>query len=197
MSGLYSAVSVLGYVIGIAIGVVIMRHDNAEHRPVRRALATELVCLSGLLVAWHLTGSHPAERTVVILVALAAIAMGIQSGAVLRLPAGPTTTYITGTLTTFTAEVARRLHLLELASTSTAAPHDQGTGHRSSGGAWMYGATWIVYLLAAVATGVVFLHLRELALLLPITTLVAVIAIETRASANRPCHGVLIAECEG
>jgi hypothetical protein len=75
----------------------------------------ELVPLDCLLSYWHLAGPNPGQETIMVLVALAAIAMGIQSAAVLRLPASPTTTYVTGTLTTFTTKTIRWLHLIETA----------------------------------------------------------------------------------
>jgi uncharacterized membrane protein YoaK (UPF0700 family) len=49
-----------------------------------------------------------------IFVAMSAIAMGIQSAVVLYLPAeAPTTTYITGMLTTFVTYLIQLLHLIE------------------------------------------------------------------------------------
>ena len=74
-----------------------------------------MAALGSLLISWHLAGPHPDARMSAILGALAAVAMGLQSAAVLRLHAGPATTYVTGTLTTFATEAIRRLHLVKAA----------------------------------------------------------------------------------
>jgi uncharacterized membrane protein YoaK (UPF0700 family) len=187
-SGLNSGISVLGYVIGAAAGeLVIVGHRDSEPWPsaVRRALLAELVPLGCLLVGWHLAGSHPPQRTTVALIAVAAFAMGIQSVAVLRVHAGPTTTYVTGTLTTFTTEMVRWLRFVRSAPAASPTRENRRSGSRlSRSGPWMYGATWIVYLVAAVVAGLVFTRAQEMALLLPIVAILAVIATDARRPVN-------------
>jgi uncharacterized membrane protein YoaK (UPF0700 family) len=117
------------------------------------------------------------------LVALAAIAMGIQSAVVLRLLASPTTTYVTGTLTTFTAGVIRWLRLIDAASDSVPTQQELNSASLlSDDSPWIYGITWLVYATRAVISGVLFLRVGEGALVLPITAIVAVIV----AWARRP-----------
>jgi uncharacterized membrane protein YoaK (UPF0700 family) len=183
-SGLSSAVSVGGYIIGAAVGelVIVGRGDSAPWlSAVGWTLVAELVPLSCLLSFWHLAGPHPGQGTIMGLVALAAIAIGIQSAAVLRLHSGPTTTYVTGTLTTFTTETIRWLQLIETA------PHLVPTRQEldsasllSDDSPWIYGITWLVYAVGAVVSGVLFLRVGEGALVLPIATIVAVILVGTR-----------------
>jgi uncharacterized membrane protein YoaK (UPF0700 family) len=104
------------------------------------------------------------------------MAMGIQSAAVLRLHAGPTTTYVTGTLTTFTTKLIQWLHLLETAPTSSPARRDLNAGSLfSPGGAGIYGATWIVYALGAVIGALFYLRVGGFALVLPLTAIVAAV----------------------
>jgi uncharacterized membrane protein YoaK (UPF0700 family) len=104
-AGLAAGISVLGYVVGAGLGELTMEGRRAlrNGRPlVARALVAELLLLTGVLVAWRLMGVYPGPGEQSALVALAASAMGIQSAVVVRLHAGATTTYVTGTLTTFT-----------------------------------------------------------------------------------------------
>ncbi len=53
----------------------------------------------GLLFGWRLVGTHSFPAMSVILVALAAVAMGMQSTVVAGLRGSPGTTYVTGTQT--------------------------------------------------------------------------------------------------
>jgi uncharacterized membrane protein YoaK (UPF0700 family) len=87
-------VAVLGFALGAAAWAFAWRrHPDAVARP----LIVELVLLAALAVAWPLTGTAPQGATVLVLLAVAAFAMGAQSSTALRL--GESTTYLTGTLT--------------------------------------------------------------------------------------------------
>lgn len=180
--GLSALFSVAGYMAGAAIGeiVIVRQHDSGSKLfRVSRTLIAELVPLSCLLVCWLLAKPKLAFGTITILVALAAIAMGIQSAAVLRLHFGPTTTYVTGTLTTFATETIRWLNLIEKEPILPPLRHHQKSGLLFSGQSpWMYGITWIVYLAGAVVGGIFFLLVAGLALILPITAIIAVIMVD-------------------
>jgi uncharacterized membrane protein YoaK (UPF0700 family) len=142
-------------------------------------LITELIPLGALLIFWRLAGPHPIQETICILVAFAASAMGIQSAAMLRLHGGPTTTYITGTLTTFATKLIEWLRLVDTASAPSRSRQDLTLmSHFSAIGApWMYGSTWLVYLTGVVVGGLLFLGAKELALLLPMLAIVACIIV--------------------
>jgi uncharacterized membrane protein YoaK (UPF0700 family) len=59
------------------------------------------------LVGWEIAGDQPTTLALDILVALSAIAMGIQTAATRRLQVvGVTTTFVTGTLTSLVGELA-------------------------------------------------------------------------------------------
>jgi hypothetical protein len=67
------------------------------------ALLVELVLLTGFTVGWELTGTRPHGGSQLVLLAVAATAMGTQSAAARGLSSRVSTTYLTGTLTTVVA----------------------------------------------------------------------------------------------
>jgi uncharacterized membrane protein YoaK (UPF0700 family) len=162
-TGMHAIVSMLGYVTGTAVGEVILdeRGDAASRTdPVWRALLAELAALVALLVAWQAVGRTPAAAPRAALVMCAAVAMGIQSAAVLRLHAGPTTTYVTGTLTTFTAGMIRRLR--------RSAP---ATRPAASDRPWLYGVTWLAYVSGALVGAHLARRVGAATLALPIVAI--------------------------
>src|SRR3989442_7262726 len=81
---------------------------------VTRAIFLEGVILGIFAVTWHLPGVARSGSVVYALIALSAVAMGMQSAAIrhLNVP-GLATTYITGTLTSFMARVVRAVAAVE------------------------------------------------------------------------------------
>lgn len=74
---------------------------------VRRALLVVPVAQAGVLAGWLAAGGRPDATARILLLALSAFAMGAQSAGVNTLPlTGAATTYLTGTLTTLTTELA-------------------------------------------------------------------------------------------
>lgn len=114
--------ALLGYLLGVAIGqLMILRHRGSWPWPsaVGSIQIVELTFLVALVVLWRQVGPNPGDAIKAILVAFSAIAMGIQSAALLDLPAAkPTTTYITGMLTTFMT------HMIQFLDPATATPSD-------------------------------------------------------------------------
>jgi uncharacterized membrane protein YoaK (UPF0700 family) len=115
---LHAAISFVGFISGVGLGELIVV-ENRDSVPwpsaVGRALVVELVPLVGFVVGWRLAGPSRVEGTTLLLIALDALAMGIQSSAVLRLGAGVATTYVTGMLTTFLTEAIEWLKVVEMA----------------------------------------------------------------------------------
>jgi uncharacterized membrane protein YoaK (UPF0700 family) len=86
--------AVLGFALGAAAWAFAWRRRPAA---VARPLIAELVLLAALAVTWIVIGTAPQGATVIVLLGVAALAMGAQSSTALRL--GESTTYLTGTLT--------------------------------------------------------------------------------------------------
>jgi len=105
---LRSAVALAGFVGGVAIGAPLARRAGKDiwPRAVTLAFVVEFVVLLALAI-WGIALAHnPVARTVYPLIALSAIAMGLQSVAVRALGVpGVVTTYITGTWVSLIAEV--------------------------------------------------------------------------------------------
>jgi uncharacterized membrane protein YoaK (UPF0700 family) len=186
-TGLRAAVSVVGFVLGTAVAELVMI-GNQELRPwpsaVSRALLIELGALGILGVGRYMSGPRPVEGTVDLLVGLAALAMGVQSAAVLRLGVGVATTYISGTMTMFAIESVRLLHLVETAPRSEERKALDPVAALAGRGPWLSGATWIAYAIGAAVNGLLFLRLGDATLILPIVALVAVLVAEP--GARRP-----------
>jgi uncharacterized membrane protein YoaK (UPF0700 family) len=71
-------------------------------------LLAELTLLIAVVIGWLVTGTHPAGAAQLIILVLAACAMGIQSAAVRQMGLGNvSTTYLTGTLTGLVSAIAR------------------------------------------------------------------------------------------
>jgi uncharacterized membrane protein YoaK (UPF0700 family) len=171
-TGFLAATSVIAYIAGTVVGELVLlgRISEPWRRPLRRALLAELTLLISLLMSWHLVGNHPNTPVTAALVTLASISMGIQSAAVLNLHAGPTTTYMTGTLTSFgTGMVRGASHLFSRQRDSTSPKLT------SRHGPAFYGLDWLAYGCGALAGAVLFQRFRETALVLPVVVLVAAI----------------------
>ncbi|WP_067138783.1 YoaK family protein [Microtetraspora malaysiensis] len=102
---LRTVVAVGGYISGVAIGTGITGPPK-EDMPiwpvkVTMALMLEFACLILFSTGWVLTGGRPDGIVAFALLALAAVAMGLQSAAMRGLGghAALSTTYLTGTLT--------------------------------------------------------------------------------------------------
>jgi len=97
------AVAIVSYAIGATAGAAITgRAENDQPvwpGRVTTALLVELVLLGGFAVGWELSAARPAGTVRLILLAVAAAAMGLQSAAVNRLTLpGFSSTYLTSTL---------------------------------------------------------------------------------------------------
>jgi uncharacterized membrane protein YoaK (UPF0700 family) len=110
MSGtlaLHAVVAFAGYIAGVAAGGRIVNVDEIPagrwHRSLPAALLAELVLLAGFTVGWELTGTTPTGVSQIVILVIAAAAMGTQSSAARGLGAQVSTTYMTGTLTNVVA----------------------------------------------------------------------------------------------
>ncbi|WP_066937928.1 YoaK family protein [Microtetraspora fusca] len=104
-TALHTVVALVGYVMGAALGT----HVAGRPRPdepvwpgrVTVTLAIELGVIACFALGWELAGEKPGIVAEHVLLALAALAMGMQSAAMRGLGgrAALSTTYLTGTLT--------------------------------------------------------------------------------------------------
>ena len=110
---LHAGDAFVGFVVGALVGArVAGRPVEAQPmwpRAVSRALAVELLAFIVVAAWWEAVGGHPTTDTTYALLAVNAVALGIQSSAIIRFGvAGLSSTYLTGTLTTFVASLATR-----------------------------------------------------------------------------------------
>jgi len=100
--------AVLGFILGNVVGARVAGKPHPDDRvwplPVSAALLVELVLVAIVSAEWWLSGCKPDTDLALSMLFLSAVALGIQSSAVLRLNvSGLSTTYLTGTLTTLVA----------------------------------------------------------------------------------------------
>lgn len=111
---LHTGVAFAAYMFGSFLGARVAGHapEHETHvwpRPVVVALAVELAVLVVFAVWWELLHGVPSTHVTYALLGLNAIALGVQSSAVLRFGVhGLSTTYLTGTLTQFVAGFTKR-----------------------------------------------------------------------------------------
>lgn len=102
-----------GYVVGVALGTRLAGlpdpDDEVWPPQVSRAVAVELLLFVVFAVSWWLLDSDPSTGWSFPLLALCAVALGVQSSAILRFGVpGLSTTYLTGTLTTVVVRLVTR-----------------------------------------------------------------------------------------
>jgi uncharacterized membrane protein YoaK (UPF0700 family) len=154
-----TALALGAFVAGAAIGAWLVHRSEGPAewpRGVTIALGIECVLLAALA----------ADRSAMLVgrVALAALAMGIQSAAARRLDVfGIATTFVTGTLTSLVSLIARH-----------------GVGPTAAGhGKRLLATAWVVYVVGAMAAGAAMQTMPGVALLVPMLVVVGVVAIAT------------------
>ncbi len=171
VTGLSAAVSVAAFVAGAAVGELLVLRRAGAGNPAAGALLAEILLLAALYPLWRLAGASPGQTFTLVLVGLAAVAMGIQSAAVRSVSSGPTTTYITGVLTSFTTGIVKCWR-------TTPAP--AGAAAPSAESPWSFGLVWAVYVTGAIGCGFLYLHVGFQALLVPLGAVVAGVAASFR-----------------
>jgi uncharacterized membrane protein YoaK (UPF0700 family) len=110
---LHAGIAFAGYVAGTWVGARVAGQPTSDQpvwpRPVTVALVIELFLMLGFGVWWELAGGHPLGHSTYALIAVNAVALGVQSGAMLRLGVpGLSTTYLTGMLTQVVSSLTSR-----------------------------------------------------------------------------------------
>ncbi len=180
LAALRSLVALAGFVLGVSIGALIVDQTPSRgdwSRAASRAVALEWIILGLFTITWHLSGSSRTGEVLYALIAVSAVAMGIQSAAIrhLRVP-GIATTYITGTLTSMVSGFVGWLHA-RIVPSSTAAFTQQATSSAErKHGARLQAAVFGIYVLAAVASGFLQARGSKLVTLSPLVALTLVVA---------------------
>lgn len=174
---LRSVIALAGFVAGVAVGAALVEQDEGHGiwpARVTAACALEGVVLLAFALGGFLAGAAPDACVVYALIALSAIAMGVQSAAVRALGvSGVTTTYITGTWTSMVSGLVTRLRAQR--------PAGRRSGHppSPSRGVGLQAAVVGVYVLTAIAGAATETAWRLAAALLPAVAvgLVVVVAV--------------------
>lgn len=158
-AALRSACALGAFVVGAVAGGLV----PSGRRILASCLAVELVPLLALYVWWGAAGepAHGAPRYGYI--ALAGVAMGLQSGAVTRLGvSGVTTVFITGTITSIVVDLSVRTHGKRL-------PKQNPLGHV------LQALVIAFFLVGALAAGFTFKHEGAAAVLIPLVVLAVLV----------------------
>lgn len=174
LAALRSIIALAGFVVGAALGAIILEkgpHHTDWPLAVTRAVWVEAIILVVFTVTWHLGSRNGA--ILYALIALSALAMGIQSAAIrhLKVP-GIATTYITGTLTSMVADFTTwlyrwRIPPLAADPTGQSAALDVPEARRYHG-ARLQALVVLVYVVAALVSGFVQTRHSGLATLSPL-----------------------------
>jgi uncharacterized membrane protein YoaK (UPF0700 family) len=153
---LHPFTSLVGYGVGVMIGTLIagkIPPGAVWSKTISWALLLEAVLLIAVEAAWIANHLHPGY----LLLATVALAIGVQSGAMVQLKVpGVVTTYITGTWTTLLSSLVR------------------SPKREQEERLLLQAATLAVYFLSAVLTGWLFRHLPLAVGALPATAVLLV-----------------------
>ena len=182
---LHPGISLVCYAAGTALAAFLTRHvreGSVWPRAVCNTLALESMILAAAAIGWAVAGrsaedpgSTPALDA---LLGCAALAIGIQSGAMLQLEIpGVVTTYITGTWTRLMRGLTRFL------TREQRKPGGEKIEYEDR--MMLQGGILCAYLLSAMATGLLFRYARLAVGVLPA---VSVLAVAIYGLAHRPAR---------
>jgi uncharacterized membrane protein YoaK (UPF0700 family) len=174
---LRSVLALAGFLVGGALGAwIVERGESGGIWPptVTVALTLEWIILTAFAVDWlFVSGGTPIPSARAGLIALSALAMGVQSAAARRIDvSGIATTYITGTLTNLVARLVGRVH-------RAGARLNPVQPTRPAHGAVLLAAVWLVYLGGAAVAAAATILDPVLAVVLPIAVVAIVIVTAT------------------
>jgi uncharacterized membrane protein YoaK (UPF0700 family) len=177
-SALRSAVAIGTYMLGVAVGTTVTDSTPDKQGRILPSWATnafvlEFLALLALAVGGVLVGSTSSSNLVYILIALAAMAMGMQSAGFNALGiSGASTTRITGTYENFVIDL---YHWRRSSTLKTAV--------KKRSDATLQAIVVLVYVLAAIAGGLAETYLSLDAALIPVIFLgVIIIVASSRTS---------------
>jgi uncharacterized membrane protein YoaK (UPF0700 family) len=183
LAAMSNVIALVAFGLGVALGAWIVDpgKPGTWDRRVTSAIFWEAMILAAFTLLWHLTpgGAQRGQIPLYLLIALSALAMGLQSAAVrsLNLP-GVATTYVTGTMTSLLAGLTSCLCGPQEKSSAkpsaqqpvaAAAPRESLLGLQVS--------VLLVYGLAALASGLFQTHVAWLAAVTPLLAVALVLLI--------------------
>jgi uncharacterized membrane protein YoaK (UPF0700 family) len=148
-AALRATIALTGFFAGVLLGASIVGQSAGRiwSAAVVAALGVELVLLLALATSWHLAEGYPWVETRFALIAMAGLAMGIQSAIAHRIGvAGIASTYVTGTL----AIVGTRLAGWLRRRSRRGAPVEQAASY------WLPAMVWLAYGVGAVLAGAAY-----------------------------------------
>ncbi len=178
LAALANVIALVGFSMGVAGGALIVERDRNQgewDRRVTSALFLEALMLAAFTLFWHLTpgGADRTSAALYTLIALSALAMGIQSAAVrrLKLP-GVATTYVTGTMTSLVADLTSRFHAPRPAGVKDSPPPEPQPVSQHTA---LQAGVIVIYGLSALASGFFQIHVPSLVAITPLLAITVVL----------------------
>jgi uncharacterized membrane protein YoaK (UPF0700 family) len=183
-----ATVALLGFVGGVAVGqLVVGRFAARTHWPraVSIGLLVELVLLLALAVGWYLSGSETGWWVLHPLIAVSALAMGVQSATARALGvAAVATTYVTGTLTALSCGMVDWLRSPRAARKADANQPREPLSPATVYGPALPGVAWGIYALGALLGGLAVIWTPAVAMLPAGLAVMLLALIDFRAAAK-------------
>ena len=173
-AALRALIAVLGFVAGVAIGTRVVQHrERSASDAFRLAILLEGALLAIFPVAWNWRMFESGQAIVQALIAISAMAMGVQSAAVrnLGIP-GIATTYITGTLTTLVANLVSHKRGQPFTSVAFRGAAETEDWERNLA---VQAGTFLVYCAAALCVAFVQIRWASVAVFTPVIAIALVI----------------------
>jgi uncharacterized membrane protein YoaK (UPF0700 family) len=166
----HSLVALVTFTAGVVLGSILVG-GNAHGIPwkgARIATVIETVVLALFTVVFFLPLPHTGELSLNLLISFSGFAMGMQSATVKRLNLpGIATTYITGTMTSL---ITGLIHRWGSEEQDRDEQEDSKIERSLALQAWVF----VLYVLAAVASAVLYKHWPSGVALLPLVAIIAV-----------------------
>jgi len=184
-----NVIALLGFGMGVALGAVIVERGGKSgdwDRRVTGAVFLEGIMLAAFTVLWHAApgGAARSSNVLYLLIALSALAMGIQSAAVRRLNLpGVATTYVTGTMTSLIAGLAIRARQAPHKATGEEAIPEPAQGKHHVG---LQASVLVTYGLSAVASGLFQMRVPWLVAVTPLFAVALVLLVVSLSHKQQP-----------
>lgn len=170
---LAGGVALAGFIVGIAAGAAIVdrsRDDALWPSVVTAAVALECAALIAFALEWNLVFAELDGAAVYLLIATAAVAMGLQAAAVRRLGVPSiTATFVTGTLASLVTRLVRRIRMAIV-------PNAEPTGRASTRELLQPASVLLAYAAGASLGSFLVLRWGSSASVLPAVLVTAVAA---------------------